>query len=270
MTQCLTYDDIQIIPSYSEVLRRADISLKTRFTRNTYIGIPLVSSPMDTITEYEMARGMIKLGGVGIIHRFMSIDQQAIIASRLSTTPKCGAVGVTGMYLARAKRLLYSGCNVLLIDVAHGDHILVKTALKKLKKEFKNVDIIAGSVATKSGAEHLCDWGADAIRVGIGNGCFTPSMIVHTENGNKLIKDIVVGDKVISHDGTINEVINTIEYDRDEEIMIINNIECTKNHEFYVLHKKYEHIVTENNIQDYAEWISAENLTKEYLLIDVT
>ena len=73
----LTYDDVNIIPKYSEVKSRGDIDLSTRFTKNTTMSMPIVSSPMDTVTEYKMASEMLDRGGVGVIHRFQSIEKQA-------------------------------------------------------------------------------------------------------------------------------------------------------------------------------------------------
>ena len=77
LRECLSYDDVQIIPKYSETKHRESCDTLTRFTKNTTLTIPIVSSPMDTITEYEMAKEMLEWGGVGVIHRFMSIEDQA-------------------------------------------------------------------------------------------------------------------------------------------------------------------------------------------------
>ena len=73
----LTFDDVLMIPQYSRVQSRNDIDLDTRFSRNVPLRIPLVSSPMDTVTEVEMAVAMARQGGLGIIHRFMTIQDQA-------------------------------------------------------------------------------------------------------------------------------------------------------------------------------------------------
>ena len=77
MKEYLTYDDVQILPKYSEVEHRSDCSTSTKVTKNYKLDIPIVSSPMDTVTEYEMAYQMSKLGGMGIIHRFLSIEEQS-------------------------------------------------------------------------------------------------------------------------------------------------------------------------------------------------
>jgi hypothetical protein len=157
----------------------------------------------------------------------------------------------------------------VVVDVAHGDHKLVMKAIEYIKKNYSKFKIIAGNVCTGEGARNLAIWGADAVKVGIGPGCFTPEMKVKTDNGLKEIKDIEIGDKVITHTGEFKEVEHKFEFDRDEEIIVINNeIKCTKNHEFYVVHKRYEGIVNEDNIHQYAEWIDADKLNENYFLIE--
>ena len=79
MKEYLTYDDVNIIPKYSELESRDNVELFTKLTKNIELLIPIVSSPMDTITEYEMAYGMWNHGGIGFIHRFMEIDKQSKI-----------------------------------------------------------------------------------------------------------------------------------------------------------------------------------------------
>jgi len=190
MDKKLTFDDISIVPKYSEVESRSLISLNTRFTKKTKISIPIISSPMDAVTGIEMAKGMLKLGGVGIIHRFMSMEEQADAISILSAyrktfklgqrknMPISAATGVTGDFIERAQHLANNGCDVLLIDVAHGHHKLVKDALRRLHNEVKGTfEIIAGSIATEKAARDLCEWGADAVRVGIGNGSLCETRI---------------------------------------------------------------------------------------------
>jgi len=189
MKRALTYDDVNIVPKYSELESRGDVKLNTRFTKNTEITIPIVASPMDTVTELDMAREMMELGGVGIVHRFMSIEKQAKMINELcympgtehiivnKASPRCAAVGVTGDYLERSQELFNNGCNVLLIDVAHGHHKLVGEAIEEIKTRLEQIEVIAGSVATGEACEYLCEKGADAIRVGIGNGSLCETRI---------------------------------------------------------------------------------------------
>ena len=239
MKTYLTYDDVNIVPKFSEVLSRENVDLSTRFTKKTTLSIPIVSSPMDTVTEYKMAREMLDMGGVGVIHRFQSIENQAEQMKRVwrqwdswyniggdkdrtdhtqvfedwykgvyhwnspptksdyedlhellwfadeaqrdedywSKRPLCAAIGTTGDYLERAQELVNNGCNVLLIDVAHGHHKLVGDALEKIKNDIPRVEVVAGNIATREGAEFLLQSGADGIRVGIGNGSLCETRI---------------------------------------------------------------------------------------------
>ncbi len=176
MKTALTYDDIQLVPGYSEIESRQNIDLTTQFTTNYSLRVPLIASPMDTVCGPDMALAMGRLGGVGILHRFMDIETQSanmhyITRNLPSNTPTAGAVGANGDYLERAQELVKSGANVILIDVAHGHHKFVKDALKNLKQSLpSHVDIIAGNIATYEGARDLTEWGADALRVGIGGG----------------------------------------------------------------------------------------------------
>lgn len=191
----LTYDDVQLVPSYSEIESRQDITLRTKLSRNYVMDIPLIASPMDTVCESDMAIAMADLGGVGCIHRFMSIEEQAAEVNKVSdhlygggwgslkakrgyTTPIMAAVGANGDYLERAQELVKKGANIILIDVAHGYHSFVMNAIRTLKKNLPfHVDVIAGNVATGDAAHNLEAAGADAIRVGIGGGSLCTTRI---------------------------------------------------------------------------------------------
>lgn len=197
MRLTLTYDDIQLVPRYSDVVSRRDINLNTLITKRYGLLIPIIAAPMDTVCEYEMANILMLLGGAGCIHRFMSIDEQKKQVRKLSASiygegfggnyeywgiqddnwhseikavPIIAAVGATGDYLERANELIGAGANIILIDVAHGHHANVREAIQNIKAISSNIDVIAGNIATAQAAQDLCDWGADALRVGIGGG----------------------------------------------------------------------------------------------------
>jgi len=182
--QALTYDDIQLIPGYSDIESRSSIDLSTQLTTNYRIKVPFIASPMDTVCDSEMAIAMMELGGVGCIHRFMSIEEQAEEVSKVhsirfkeKSIPIMAAVGANGDYFERTEALINAGANVILIDVAHGYHAFVREALIKIKDNFPHVDVIAGNVATSEAAQDLEFWGADAVRVGIGGGSLCTTRI---------------------------------------------------------------------------------------------
>jgi len=170
-----TLDDILLRPQYSEIRSRSEVDLTTDLGKGVVLKFPIISSPMDTVTDAKMATRLALCGGLGIIHRYNSIARQSAavrIASYDSNGGNVGAaVGTTGDYLERAQELVGAGANVICIDVAHGHHIMVKKALAKLKKILPDkVHIMAGNVATRDGFEALQHWGADSIRCGVGGG----------------------------------------------------------------------------------------------------
>lgn len=191
-TRTYTFDDVQIIPQYSEVASRSSCDTSTLFTENYHIDIPLIASPMASICEYDMAFKMWALGGVGIIHRFNTIDEQVEMVSKLKsdinsicsktkettyryTNPViAAAIGAKEQDIYRARALVESGVNVIVIDIAHGHHLSTRHTLEELKmlRESLNMefDVIAGNIATAKAVEDLEYWGANALRVGIGGG----------------------------------------------------------------------------------------------------
>jgi IMP dehydrogenase len=303
--EALTYDDVLLLPAYSEVLPR-ETQTNTFLSRNIKLNIPLVSSAMDTVTEYELAIAMAHVGGLGFIHKNMTIDEQAnqvkrvkrsesgmildpitlnedatlkdalaimkehkiggipvinsahklvgILTNRdlrfekvtskkvteimtkenlitaqegidmgkaedilqeykiekLPVIDKDGklkglitykdilkkkdrpeackdefgrlrvgaAVGVTPDFLDRIEALKKAGVDIISIDTAHGHSKGVIEALKRAKAKFKDLDIIAGNVATAEGAKALADAGADAVKVGIGPGSICTTRII--------------------------------------------------------------------------------------------
>ena len=176
-TEALTYDDVLLQPQYSEIRSRKEIDIGTDLGRGLQLSLPIFSSPMDTITGGHMASSIYKLGGVGIIHRYNTIEEQVLQVVRAyehcvnSTSPILGAaVGISGDYLERATALLAAGVDFLCVDVAHGHHILMKEALQKLRNLTDEFHIMAGNVATLQGVNDLADWGADSVRCNIGGG----------------------------------------------------------------------------------------------------
>ena len=222
----LTYDDIQLIPKFSAVKSRKDISLRTKLSRRYDLIIPIIASPMDTVCESDMAIKMFRMGGVGCIHRFNTITEQCNIVRETvracfkkgkagtvwsdgDNIPIMAATGVGDIEKERAKALVNAGVNVLLIDVAHGDHQNVIDMIKWCKKNLpQHVDIIAGNIATVEAAERLQDAGADGLRVGIGGGslCTTRIKTGFGIPNVTCIEDIAAVSKVpIMADGGIRE-----------------------------------------------------------------
>ena len=182
MVRKVTYDDVQIVPKLSNIKHRKDCKTITRVTKNVWLDIPLVSSPMDTVTDYDMCMEMDRLGGMGFLHRF---NKPTEIANTIQWFRKekpdgtIGAsIGVTGDYVDDTQMYVDNGAQVILIDVAHGHHTLVKEALRRIKNEVEGqFDVLVGNVATKEAAKDLCEWGADGLRIGVGGGSLCSTRI---------------------------------------------------------------------------------------------
>ena len=166
-----SFDDVLIVPKYNKILSRKDVSLKSRLTRNYKIDNPLIAANMDTICESKMAIALGKLGGLGVIHRFLPIEKQAREIEKVKQQGliSAAAVGVKDAK-ERAKALVNAGANILVIDIAHGHSKYAGKTLDYLKKEYPSIDIMAGNIATKDAAEYFLSKGADAVKVGVGPG----------------------------------------------------------------------------------------------------
>ena len=173
------FDDVLIIPKYNKVLSRKDVTFDTQVTKNHKIKIPFIAANMDTICESEMAIAISKLGGLGVIHRFMDIVDQCkqVIKVKKEGLLCAAAIGVKD-FKERSLALVDSGVDILVIDIAHGHSKYAGKVLDYLKQTYPKVDIIAGNIATKDAAEYFLSKGADAVKVGIGPGavCTTRQM----------------------------------------------------------------------------------------------
>jgi IMP dehydrogenase len=305
--QGLTYDDVLLVPRYSDVLSRKDVDTAAQLTKQIRLDVPIVSANMDTVTEAEMAIAVARRGGIGIIHRFNTIEQQVnqvrqvkrsesfiienpytvepestvghardlledhhitglpvvdrdhklvgLLSSRdilfvhddsrlvsevmtphdrLVTAPMGttitqaedvlqthkveklplidgddrlaglitlrdilkrtlypesskdrkgrllvgAAIGVVGDYVDRAVELVEAGCDVLVLDIAHGHSQNAISAAREIKARLSNVELIAGNVATAEGTRDLIDAGADAVKVGVGPGSICITRVV--------------------------------------------------------------------------------------------
>jgi IMP dehydrogenase len=177
MKKSLSFDDVLLEPKYSNIESRSQIDIGNHLSETAYLELPVISSPMDTVTEDEMAWAIYDEGGLGVIHRYNTIEEQVTLVKKRRGF-KAAAIGVTGEYLLRANALFDAGVRYLCLDVAHGHHVLVQQALKSLRDAFKSeVHLMAGNVATLNAFNDLADWGADSIRVGIGGGSICSTRI---------------------------------------------------------------------------------------------
>lgn len=178
LKEVLGFDDVILVPQYSDIESRREISTSSMFAKsnnnNTSVlelDIPIVSSPMSTVTQTHMSNVINSLGGLGIIHRYNSIEAQCKMVSYINDPNKrAAAVGASGDFKERLAALSDVDLSIVCIDVAHGDHILVKKAIEYIKATYPSMTIIAGNIATSQGYRRLSEWGADFIRVSVGSG----------------------------------------------------------------------------------------------------
>ena len=192
--EALTFDDVLLVPKESDILPK-DVNLERKLTKKITLKIPLISSPMDTITEHKMAIAMALCGGLGVVHKNMPLEMQAkeveavknfneIENKNLSSVDKNGkllaaaAIGISDDRYKRIEKLIESGTDIIVIDTAHGHSQNVLKAIKEIKKLYSNIDVIAGNIATSDGAKALIDAGVDAIKIGIGAGSICTTRII--------------------------------------------------------------------------------------------
>jgi IMP dehydrogenase len=219
-----SYDDYLLVPQYSDIETRREVEIGNFLDteRNLFFKLPIISSPMDTITEEKMAIALARMGGLGIVHRYNTIEEQYQIAETILenvAAEKVGfAIGTTGDFLERAKKLVSLGVKILCIDVAHGDHILAQRAVGQLRKTLGDAPhIMAGNVATLDGFNRLASWGVNSIRVGIGGGsiCSTRIQTGHGVPSLESIMDCaqthhnvaVIADGGIKNSGDISKAL---------------------------------------------------------------
>src|SRR5207302_535449 len=184
--EALTFDDVLLLPAHSGIVP-ANTNTQTQISRNIRLNIPIISAAMDTVTESHMAIALAQQGGLGIIHRNLTIDQQAnevdkvkrsesgMIVDPVTMSPDAkddkgrlrvsAAIGATGDFLERAQELARAKVDVLAIDSAHGHSTLVIEAVKRVKAKLPEVELIAGNVATFDGACDLVRAGVDGVKV---------------------------------------------------------------------------------------------------------
>lgn len=179
--RALTYSDVLITPNKSDMRSRKDPDLSTRLTKNIRLSKPFISANMDTITEYDMAKSMDEFGGLGILHRFMSIEDQKLQVEKLKASGVkniAASIGVNQDYQERAAALINAGVNIMTIDIAHGHSVAMIDTIKWLRDTYSDLEIIAGNIATPEGTMDLIEAGADAIKVGIGPGSMCTTRII--------------------------------------------------------------------------------------------
>lgn len=175
----LSFDDVLIIPRYNKIPSRKLVNFRTKVTRRFWIDIPFLAANMDTVCESEMAIALGKLGGLGVIHRFLRINEQANEVKKVKAEGLlCAAAVGLKDYEERVRALVEAGANIIVIDIAHGHSKRLGKVIEWVKSNFPEVDVMAGNIATKDAAEYLFTKGADAVKVGVGPGAVCTTRVM--------------------------------------------------------------------------------------------
>ncbi len=167
----ITYDDVLLVPSYNhwESRKVVDLSVTDRSGKLT-LALPVMTANMDTITEEAMANFIGAKGGIGVLHRFMSIEDN-VQKFKACNHPTFVSIGCAPDDLKRTEALRDAGAGHFNVDVAHAHAKYVGRTLKRIRGMLgKETCIMAGNVATYAGADYLASCSADIIKVGIGGG----------------------------------------------------------------------------------------------------
>jgi len=197
-TEGLTFDDLLLLPNES-AFPRESVNLTTKLHPKITLKLPILSSPMDTVTESGMAISMAQAGGLGVMHRNLAVDKQAKMVEHVKkagTGDRSQEIGMAsldakGRYLVaaaigagadmqeRVKALVGAGVDMIVVDSGHGHSTYIADCVKFIKKTYKDkVVVMAGNVATYEGAKSLIKAGADVLRVGVGPGSICTTRVI--------------------------------------------------------------------------------------------
>lgn len=182
ITPAYSFDDVLLVPRWSPVPTRGAIDLSVDLGKHLQLKIPVVAANMKHVAEVQMADALGALGGLTILHRFCSIEEQVAMYQACQYPQYVGAaIGVKPEDMDRAQQLVKAGCLTICVDVAHGDSWQARKMVEWLRANWDQIIIIAGNVATAQGALNLAEVGADVIKTGVGSGSICSTRI---ETGN--------------------------------------------------------------------------------------
>lgn len=192
LKKAFTFDDVLLVPAESHVLPN-EVNVATQLAPNLKLHIPILSAAMDTVTESKMAIAMAQMGGLGVVHKNLSIEGQAAEVAKVKAAEVIGehaaidaegrllvaaAVGVSSDTFDRAEALFAAGADTIVIDTAHGHSAGVLRKIAEIRAHFPEKTLIAGNIATASGARALFEAGVDVVKVGIGPGSICTTRVV--------------------------------------------------------------------------------------------
>lgn len=272
MVKKFDYDDVNLIPRYSVVDSRSECDTSVQLGKFTFKN-PVIPANMESVIDEKLAMELAKTGYFYVLHRF-NIDSKSFIKNmKKEGLITSISIGVNEDSYTLLKELIQEDLlpDYITIDIAHGHCKKMKKILRFIKDNEVNSFIIAGNVASVEATVDLDNWGADAIKVGIGPGCFMPNAKVKTKQGIVMLKDIKEGDYVLTHNNRYKKVLQKHIHNHKDSLIQINDIKpCTLTHEFYVINKSDKNLINEDNLHNFAYWVKAEKLNKnKHLLIKI-
>lgn len=288
----LDFDDLLICPQNSTILSRSDVNIereikwynKDNTKKFSLSFIPVGTSNMGTVGTCNFAKKMVLSNHIACLEKH--IDKNEIENLLNELTKIAESEGKDGNYY-KDKVILSIGIReeldnikyfydkfnikMIMIDSPNGYIPSLIKRIEDIHNYCVNSFIIAGNVVDSSGAVEILRAGAKCVKVGIGNGsCFVGRTLIKTENGIKQIKDISLGEKVLTHTGEFKKVINKFEFSDREQLIKINDIECTPDHKFFVIDKIYASEINDDNYLKYGKWVEAKDIDiGKHLLIEI-
>ena len=173
--EAIGYDDISLLPNFSDINSRKEIITQTKISKNNLINIPIILSPMDTVSTVKSCIKMNLLGAAGVIHRFMSIEEQTLKAKSIKDESNfcITAIGLKDAEERIKSTSIYT--NIYFLDTANGLTKNVEDFLRWYKTSGFKQDIIVGNTLTKQSVYRLANLKADGFRhlIGPGSMCLT-------------------------------------------------------------------------------------------------
>lgn len=175
VSESFTFDDVLIRPAAS-AMEPSEASLKTVIA-GIELSVPFLSAAMDRVTDANMAIALSKLGCLGVLHRNCSVEEQVNMVKKVKASGGRVAAACGPFHAERAKALDEAGCDIIVIDCAHGHNLNVLVSAKKIKKSLKRAKMIFGNIATGEAAKMACEF-ADAVKVGVGPGSICTTRLI--------------------------------------------------------------------------------------------
>lgn len=283
----LDFDNVLIKPKRSTLSSRSEVDLLREFTfphsKRKLNCVPIVSANMDTTGSMEMARTLSGFDCITCLHKHYS----ATDLLNYFSDPQDYTFYSTGISESDIEKLttVYDKLTYkpnLCIDVANGYSEKFVQTIKKIRDWYPDIIIMAGNVVTPEMTEELIlHGGVDIVKVGIGSGsvcttrlktgCFISGTLVKTKTGHKNIEDIKNGEMVLTHDGSYQKVLEVHNNGERDDLLEINGTVCTLDHKFYVVDRKQENQITDENIHNFAYWLEASKISEEeHYIIEIT